>query len=140
MGPKMYGWVFVFLKFYPVMFLALCHVAAFLLLHPGEVLGLWMGSSPRAYSKHTHTHTRTCIAAPHAACHARAVCRCAQKVRMSQARFECLPIFPPCLSQTGRKSSIHCSRVTPHMKTQCVALMGSVDCFSYADRDRKRGP
>ena len=118
------------------------------------------GCAKTSLPSHTHTHThahtqthartlqppaqlhhaRTCIAAPHTACHAQAACRSTQKMRLGQARFECLPIFPPCLSQTGRKSSKHCSRVPPHMKTQCVALMGSVDRFSHVDRDRKRGP
>ena len=80
-------------------------------------------------------HARTCAAAPQAACYAEAACRSAHKMRLSQARFECLPIFPPCLSQTGRESSKHCNRVPPHMKTQCAALTGSVDrCFSHVGR------
>ena len=86
-------------------------------------------------------HARTCAAAPQAACYAEAACRSAHKMRLSQARFECLPIFPPCLSQTGRESSKHCNRVPPHMKTQCAALTGSVGrCFHTWAGKRKRGP
>ena len=122
-----------------------CHAAAFLFLKFTRVV-CWDSGWVAHTQTHARTlqpptqlhHARTCTAAPHAACHAEAVCRSTQKMRLSQARFECLPIFPPCLSQTGRKSSKHCSRVPPHMKTQCVALMGSVDRFSHVDRDRKR--
>ena len=91
--------------------------------------------APRSRPRNSTPHTPACIAAPHAACHAQAVCRSKQKLGLSQARFECLPIFPPCLSQTGRESSKHCNRVPPHMKTQCVAVTGSVDrCFSHVGR------
>ena len=85
-------------------------------------------------------HARTCIAAPHAACHAQAVCRSTQKMRLSQARFECLPIFPPCLSQRGRKSKKHCNSVPPHMNSQCLRSWEAwAGIFRMRDRKRKRG-
>ena len=83
----------------------------------------------------SHTHTRTRSAAPHTACHAQAACRSMQELCPGQTSFECLPEFPPCLYQTGRKSSQHYERVSPHMKTQCSALMGSVDRWFFT-----RGP
>ena len=59
----------------------------------------------------------------------------------NQARFECLPICPPCLSQPGRKSSKHCNRVPPYMNSQRLRSWEAWDLyFRMRAGKRKRGP
>ena len=98
-------------------------------------------STSQPPTQHHHTHTPTCIAAPHAICHSQTVCRSTQKLGLNQARFECLPIFPPCLSQPGRKSSKHCNCVPPYMNSQRLRSWEAWGLyFRMRAGKRKRGP